>query len=190
MSIFPRSILIVLLGLSSASGYVASNHEVRQAHHHDHQSHALSATETTGELRSIGKPGTAIAELQQSVFNLQPASTQEVALQIRSNLNEGTLWIQVSNSPAVTGATLEADWQVDLTSTKEITLPLQVSVQDPGEYRVNIIAHHLIDGKITQSRALAAELRIGNRDAVAFYEKSAVKRYPDYVGLPAQETIR
>lgn len=178
------AIALLLIGnnLAPSGDAVLRVAQTERAHpsHHGHE-----------ELRSIGKPGTNIAQLQQSIFHLAPTSTPEVELQITSPLNNGTLWVQVSSNDAVAGAVLESDWEMDLSKTNELSLPLQLNTSAPGRYQVSIIAHHLVEGRIQHSRALAAELRIGAGDtALAMHEKSAVKQYPDYIAMPAQEVIR
>lgn len=145
---------------------------------------------SAAELRSAGKPGSSIAQLQHAQFSTTSQTLKQLQLQLQSPLREGHLVVSLSADDGLDLYT-PTSWTLDLDAGDLPVIPVSFLARTDGTFHLHLVVDHQIDGEQVQSRALAAEVRVGAVAINKQFEKSLAKViYPEVIVLPATESIR
>lgn len=173
--------LLPALALSTSNWFTTEAPLVTDTQH--------GAEPSQSHYHSPGKPGSAIAHLQQDRFQVEPSGEQSITLQLASSIHEGQLLVQIKAGGGIDISGVDETILLDLSAANLRAIELSISPLEVGAHHLNLVLTHLVDGQPQAARALAAEVQVGAPQVQALYAKSEAIAAPTMIALPAQEKI-
>lgn len=155
-----------------------------------HSATSTSAPPSRHQYHSPGKPGADVELLSPGVRTFSLHQVHELELKIHSHHPQGSLHIALKPSGDLQLLSGTQEWRFELKGPSTLTLPIQVHTQVEGQHYVHIFIEHQDPNGTLTTRALATELRTGDKLQTKAYAKSfRAGTASPYRTLPASEEI-